>query len=487
VVFIEGIRVIAIRMILGAGQGRITRDIFTEAFALSLLAALLSVVAIKLTANLSSEFALDPNLLILLPLLGIMTALLAISVSVSSYRSGRVMGHLKGEVYGKRKRTDYRRIMVLLQFTSGVVMIACTLVIFLQMRFTRNKELGFDDQNIIYSFSPMTMNQRPDIPLKLEMFRDEMLAIPGVTSFCVSSSVPGNSIRFPGFMVNRVIDGINTEVYLEPVNVDAYYFNLYEIELISGEGFRMDENYNVDEVILNRRAAVELGFSDPLEAIGEILRAGDNNWQIIGVVENYHHYSLKEKLISLAFFKSLRWQASVGHYSFRLGTVSQQTIADIGRIWTRIYPGENFLYKFMEDSYREQYASDRSMGISFFIAAILALLTSCLGLLGLTRFNILKRTKEIGIRKTFGSSSALILKLLQAETLFMVLVASVTGVPVSWWISRRWLENFSFRIELDWWIFLAAILMLLVVAVLTTLVQTWRASRANPVETLKYE
>jgi putative ABC transport system permease protein len=141
----------------------------------------------------------------------------------------------------------------------------------------------------------------------------------------------------------------------------------------------------------------------------------------------------------------------------------------------------------MEESYQNQYEAERSFGTSFLIAALLAILTSCLGLLGLSRFNILKRTKEIGIRKTFGSSSALILKRLQSETVFLVMLAALIGIPLAWFISKRWLENFHYRINPAWWMFLLAFLLVLLVAISTTFVQTWRASLKNPVDALRYE
>jgi len=361
------------------------------------------------------------------------------------------------------------------------------MVIFLQMNFTRKKELGFDDQNIVYSFSPMTMNQRPDIPQKLEMFRNEMAAIPGVSGFCVSSSVPGRPIHFSGFSVNHLSEGVESEAFIERVNVDPYYFDLYGIEMMGGRGFRENESYNLNEVILNREATDELGFEEPAEALGQMIRSGENTWEVVGVVENYHHFSLKDKLLPMAFFKSLQWRAAVGYYSFGLISESRETIKSIDEVWTRIYPGEQFLHKFMDESFREQYESERSMASSFLIAALLALLTSCLGLLGLTRFNILKRTREIGIRKAFGSSSYLVLRLLQRETLVMVLLSSLAGIPLSWWLASWWLNHFSFRIDRYWWVFILASFAVLLVVILTTLVQTWRASRKNPVEALQYE
>ncbi|MFC2090587.1 ABC transporter permease, partial [Bacteroidota bacterium] len=231
----------------------------------------------------------------------------------------------------------------------------------------------------------------------------------------------------------------------------------------------------------------DLGFDDGRQAIGEFIRSGENQWEIVGVSENYHHYSLKDKLIPLAFFKSLRWRASVGYYSFKLNAKNQETLQNIDSVWRRVYPGENFIYRFLDESYQDQYQSEQSMAISFLIAALLALTASCLGLLGLSRFNILKRTKEIGIRKAFGSSSALVMRLLLKETLIMVLISSTVGIPLSIWISKSWIENFSYRIDLSWWIFLITCIIVLLVAILSTLIQTWRASIKNPVEALRFE
>jgi len=487
VVFIEGFRAIAIRMIHGAGKGNINKDIFRQAFTLSLLAIILSIGAILLTAHYSPAFGFHPKQLIVLLLLGVFTALLSILISFSTFRSGKIISHLKGEVLGKRRGSGYRRIMVSIQFVSGVVLIACTMVIFLQLKFSLKKDLGFEDKNVVYSFSPMTMNQRPDIPQKLELFRNEMAGLPGVKSFCVSSTVPGQPIHFPGFSVNHISDGVESEAFLERINVDAYYFDLYEIPLLAGRDFRSNENYNVNEIILNRKASAELGFTSPEEALGKMIRSGNNAWEVVGVVENYHHFSLKDKLIPLAFFKSLRWRAAVGNYSFRLTTNSPETLEQIDDVWRKVYPGEQFLYKFLDQSFREQYKSELSLASSFLIAALLALLASCLGLLGLSRYNILKRTREIGVRKVFGSSSFLVMRLLQKETLVLVIISSLIGIPLSWWISRRWLDHFSFRIDLVWWIFLLASLLVLTVAILTTLIQTLRASRKNPVDALQYE
>lgn len=487
VVFNERTRVNAIRMVHGAGYHSIMSESFTRGCMISLLATAITVGAAFIVEKYSTAFNFETNLVLILLILIVVTALVSMLVPATSYRPGRIINQLKGEVFGKRRGSAFRRIMVAVQFSSGIVLITCTLVIFSQMIYTREKELGFNDRNIIYSFSPMTMNQRPDIPAKLMMFRNEMAAIPGVDAFSVSSTVPGQPVHFQVVTISYMKDGTNADAFVQQINVDHFYFDLYGISLICGEGFQDNEQYDVQDIVLNRKATEDLGFDDPARALGEIIQIGGNAWKVVGVIENYHHFSLKDKLLPMVFFKSLRWRASVGCYSFRLASLDPHIFERIGAVWNRIYPGEQFLYSFMEDSYQEQYKAERSFGSSFLIAALLAIITSCLGLLGLSRFNILKRTKEIGIRKTFGSGRGGVLRLLQIETFILVLISSLIGIPVAWFIVNRWLMNFAYRIDLSWWMFLTAVLATLLVSVATTFVQTWRAANQNPVETLRYE
>lgn len=487
VVFNERIRVIAIRIVHGAGHRGIALETLASGSMISLLAAAIATGVSLLVQVLSPAFNFDSRVLIILVFLVLFSALLSVLVPLSSLRSGRITGQLKGEIFGKRKGTAYRRIMVILQFASGVVLIASTMIILSQMRYTVSRDLGFNGKDIIYSFSPMTMNQRPDIPERLNMFRNEMDVLPGVEAFCTSSTVPGESVHFPGIRLKYIMEGDEKEAFVQRINVDHAYFGLYGIGFLAGEGFRDNEQYDLDEVILNEQAATDLGFLSPHDALGEIIAVGDREFRVTGVVENYHHYSLKDKLMPIAFFKSLSWRAAVGYYSFRLNNTDPATLESIAEIWRRTYPGEQFLIRFMEESYLQQYEAERSFSTSFLISAFLAILTSCLGLLGLSRFNILKRTREIGIRKTFGASSGLILGLLQRETLVLVILSSLVGIPLAWFISRRWLENFYYRIDPEWWMFTLAFIIALLVAMSTTLLQSWRASRKNPVDALRYD
>ena len=159
----------------------------------------------------------------------------------------------------------------------------------------------------------------------------------------------------------------------------------------------------------------------------------------------------------------------------------------IAKTWSDIYPGEKFIFNTMESAYLEQYKADQAFGRSFMNAAILAILVSCLGLLGLSKYNALRRTREIGIRKTFGASSSSILFLLQSETLTLILLSSLLGIPAAWLITDRWLNTFVYHIEPAWWMFFAAVLITLIVAFVSASILSLRTARANPIESIRYE
>ncbi len=487
VAFKEGVRVVAIRMIFGAERSHIRREVLAKAVLLSLTAAIIVALLAWGFHHLLEAYSFGSMDLILLIVLVLTTAVLSVLIPISSFQSGRIISQLKGEIFGGQKGNWYRRLMVLIQFTSSVVLISMTLVIYSQMKYASKAELGFDSEHVVYSFSPMTMNQRPDKPAKLILFRQKMEAIPGLSNFCVSSSIPGAHLGFQGLNMSFTSEEGEHEAYLQRLNVDANYFDLYGIKFLAGRDFRSDPRYNVGEIVLNRLAVSSLGMADPESAVGMFIRAGDQSYEVVGVVEDYHHNSLKDGLLPLVFFKRLRWNAAVGYYSFKLESIQTETLDRLALAWEETYPGENFIYNIQEETYEAQYEAEQNFMNSFMLAALLALIISSLGLLAFARYNAIKRTREIGIRKTYGSDRARILKLLHKESIVLVLVASAMGIPLSWLIVSKWLLNFSYRIDPSWWMFLISAGITMVVAMLTTFIQTSKASRLNPVEALKYE
>lgn len=481
----KGVKARSVRIIHGESFKSVLKSIFQTAWVVSIIALLLSFCFIYLLSIYFQSFTLTGDLIILFIGIPGITALLSLLPPFSLRPDRQLINGLRGSFTGKFKGLLFRRVMVFIQFFSGIGLISFTIIIYSQFKYIQDKELGFNGENVVYSYSPMTMNQRPDIQDKLSVFRNEVSSVPGVESFCVSSSIPGQPIQFQGIkLVDR--EG-KREIYTDRIHVDYSYFELYDIRFLAGRNFYVNENYDNQEIILNRKAAGKYGFQNPKEIINEFISCNGIDYKVVGVVENYHHYSLKDQVIPITFFKSLKWRANVGYYSFKIQSGyggSQETIENI---WKSIYPEEQFLFSFADDSYDRQYDSEREFGKSLMYSSILAILISCLGLIALANFNIIKKTREIGIRKTYGAGSFSILKHMQKEIMLLVLISAVFGIPVAYKLSEIWLANFTYRINPAWWMFFMAVVILMVIAFFSTFLQTWKAAKNNPVDALRYE
>ena len=479
----------AIRMIHGAGIKGILFGNFIKELIIGVAAGVLSVIV--------AHFALRSLMPGSAP--GLHEALLVIVILISCASLSLIVPFLYLKYHGvidllKRKAMvgaggmRARKNFIAFQFAISTFLIAGTIVIFSQLQFIQKRDPGFNPDAVIYSYSPMTMNQRPDIQEKLMVFRDRVSQIPGVINFSTSSSIPGRNFLMSTERVARAGSEPDRQTYFQILNIDQFYLPTYRFNLISGRNFPDTHQYPGSEVILNQSAAQKLGFLNPADAVGEIISVDGSDYPVCGVVQNFHHISLKEEILPVIIFKSLQWRYAVGYYSFRLSPADlSSTIQLIDRAWTDVYPGERFLYKFLDDSYREQYAAEENFGKSVTAGSFLAIFISCLGLLGFVRYSAVKRIKEIGIRKAFGANGFDILILFNTEILKMVGISSLFGLPAAWFLMDKWLMNFAYRIELTAWMFLAALLLTALIAVIATFYISWRASRANPVESLKYE
>ena len=418
----------------------------------------------------------------------ILSALLTLIIPIWHLKSSSLQDMLKKRTIFRKGGILTRKLLITFQFSISVFLIAITFVIFFQLRYIQKKDPGFLQDSIIFSYSPMTMNQRPDIEEKLMVFRDRISEIGGIQSFCTSSSIPGRDFLMHSEKVSRAGDEPDKQTYFQILNVDRFYLSTYKLKLLAGRNFTDTDMYPGEEVILNQLAAKKIGFINTDDAIGEMIRVDGENYSICGVVGDFHHLSLKQELTPVIIFKSLKWRYAVGYYSFKLAPESaDNTIPLIEKAWSETYPGERFIYRYLTDNYREQYRAEQNFGRSISLGSFMAILISCLGLYGFARYSASKRTREIGIRKTFGADSQDILMLFIMEILKIVAAAAVIGLPVSWILVNQWLQNFAYRINPSLWMFLAALGITAIIAVSTTFYISLKSSLLNPNESLKYE
>jgi putative ABC transport system permease protein len=270
--------------------------------------------------------------------------------------------------------------------------------------------------------------------------------------------------------------------------VDGYFTETYDLDLLAGEPFSEDlkQLSYAGVAIINEEAVKEIGLGSPLDAIHKkiVVSAGDT-LEVVGVVKNFHWHSLKQAHIPSIFMLNNAYGA---YYSIRINLSDiSQTIGNIQQAYNEVYPGNPFNYFFLDDSFNQQYQADLQFGNLFTAFSVLAIFISCLGLFALVSFSASLKTKEIGIRKVLGASVSQLMALLSKEYLVLLLIASLLAVPLVIWGGQQWLENYAFRIEMGVEFVVVPAFVLLVVSVLTVSHSTWKAARANPVESLKTE
>jgi putative ABC transport system permease protein len=478
-----------IRLIHGATLVKLLKSLFIGELMISLSAGLFSFIpayfSLKLILN---GTVAGPDTMILILVLAILTALLTLIFPFYQIKSRSISDLLKKRIVTTNKGKVARVFLVSIQFCISLFLIIGTIAIFSQLRYIKKANPGFLPDSIIYSYSPMTMNQRPDIQEKLQVFRDKILNISGVLNFCSSSSIPGKDFLIHSENVSLTDEYPDKNSYYEILNTDRDYLQTIGIKLVAGRNFIKNNNYNGDEVILNQLAIKKLGITDPYDAPGKAIKVDGKTYIICGVVEDFHHLSFKKALSPVLIFKSLNWRYAVGYYSFKLsGANLQGTISRIEKAWTEVYPGEKFLFRFLEANFREQYKTEEDFGRTITLGSFLAILISCLGLLGYARYYAVKSIREIGVRKAFGASQFEIIMLFNNEILKIIGGSTLLSLPLAWILVNKWLMNFAYKIHISLWMFLIALGITVLIAVSTTFYISWKSSLRNPHEALKSE
>lgn len=392
---------------------------------------------------------------------------------------------LKGHFSSGSKGAVLRKVLVVTQYTISITLIVSTLVVYSQLNFMQRQPLGFDkEQMLIVSNS----GDRGALA-----FQKEIATIPAVQSSSLTSTIPGRSYNANGNDVWPTnIDnskGERQRINLDFYNVDAGFIPLYQIRLLAGRNFYKETRNDSAGVIVNKTAAISLGYSASSlqQLIGKHLYGvGDRAAStIIGVVDDFHFHSLREAIQPLC----LQTDKGYSQYlSIKINTGNLPgTIQALASKWEKAVPIRPFTYFFLDEDFNSQYQAEERFGRLFIYFSALALFISSLGLLGLSAYSTLQRTREIGIRKVLGASVSGIVGLLSGDFVKLIILAFVIACPLSWLAMHQWLQGFAFRTTLNIGIFVLAGASALLIAVLTISFQAIKAALANPVESLRTE
>jgi putative ABC transport system permease protein len=423
---------------------------------------------------------LDPKIFAVIVLLPFVVGLLAGSYPAAFLSKFNPITVLKGNSNTKYKKSTLRNVLVVFQFTTSIILIIGTIIVYKQLNYIQTKKLGFNKDQVL------VINGTGSLGNNAKAFKEDILAMSGVKSGTLSSFLPvsSSSRNDNTYSKDAVMDSKNG-IDMQTWTVDYDYIKTMGMEIIKGRNFSK-EFADSNATIINETTAKFLGYDDP---IGEKIYYANNNGSktsldIIGVVKNFHFESLRQNVGPMC----MRLGTDRGLASFKIDAAkSKNLIAQIESKWKSMAAGLPFTYRFLEDSFNEMYRNEQrisKLAISF---AILAIFIACLGLFGLATYMAEQRTKEIGIRKVLGASVGNVVNMLSKDFIILVVIASVIAFPVAWWAMHNWLQDFAYRINIGWWVFIAAGVIAFLIAFITVSSQAIKAALANPVKSLRTE
>jgi putative ABC transport system permease protein len=489
---IERAHEVGIRKVSGALKKDLVFQFLTESAFLNLFALIISIAGVLILLPFFKQVMQSPlqmdyvNLILLFVVLLIsgtlLTGLLP-AIYISRFSPGLV---LKGKSPTNSKWiTGLKNSLVVFQFTISVILIISTLTIFRQVNFMRHHDLGFKIDGLMVIDGPRILraNSLESYLKSVESFKNDIKALSMVSNITGSSNIPGTELK-NSRVLGIPVEGRNTEKKIELYIIDNSFFDTYGLILVAGNNFDQTTEDAANKIIINESALEYFGFGSAESTVGKILRGGRQEVTVKGIVNDFNQQSLKELPFPIAFMN----QPSNIFYTIKVNLKGiDQLIPQIERIWKTHYPENPFHYFFLNDFYDQQYIADQRFSRLFLISSILAIIIACLGLSGLSAYSITRRTKEIGIRKTNGSGIIQILILLNKDFVKWVIIAIIIASPVAWYVLNNWLQNFAYKISISWYIFALSGLIVLLIALLTVSLQSWRAATKNPVEALRYE
>jgi putative ABC transport system permease protein len=494
---LERAKEVGVRKVMGALKFQLVRQFLVEAGLINLLSIALAVGVVALVLPyfnglsglaLNLSYLIQPWFLILLLILVVTGTLLSgfyPAVVLSSFRPVVV---LKGKLKNSFGGIILRKGLVVVQFMASVALIAGTLIVYQQLDFMMNRDIGMNiDQVLCVERPGISPRDRNAFNSAIDVFRDELKKHSDVQAVATSLTIPGKQREYKSGLKKYGAPD-DQAVTIRANSMDYDFLEVFKMKIIAGRTF--SEQYTDDpdtSILITESAARLIGFAKPEDAIGQTVTLTQWGWSpiIVGVVNDYHQVSLKKALDPSIFFCS---KYGGEFYSIRVKTDDLQgSIAQVKQSWEKAFPGNPFDYFFLDDYFNQQYENERKFGKLFTVFASLAMIVGCLGLFGLSAYTATQRTKEIGIRKALGSTDQGIFVLLSTEYVKLVFVSIVISVPLVWYFMLSWIQTFPYKIDISPFTFAIAGLVVLVVSIVTVSFQTVKAARTNPVDSLRYE
>jgi len=502
---IERAKEVGIRKVLGSQRIQLIKQFLFESLLLNLISIAVAIFIVQVTmpwfsklCGVQISFTIWKDLSFLSAsvtflFLGILLSAIYPALILSSYKPVQV---LKGKFMNSAQSISLRKALVVFQFTATIAFMIGTLVVYRQVNYMKNANKGMDMKQTLIVVAPQNVRATDadnlNYMVKDSVFQTEILRNPHVQSITSSSSIPGQTIGYIMSYTSHAQSASEKSLRLSTCEIGSKYIDQFKIKIIAGNGFSSDSwSKKTPSMILNEAAVTSLGFKNPQDAIGKLVETKNGRGkifqnEIVAVIKNFHQTSLKDDFTPIVF--RLSDPGSITHYEVKVNSNNMpQTIAQIEKTYKGVFSESAFQYFFLDDFFDQQYKTEQHFGQVFTLFSGFAIFVACLGLFGLTLITITQRIKEIGIRKVLGASVSNILLLLSKDFIGLIAIANIIALPLAYWGSHKWLENYKFRIDFNVWLFIIPMVTVLLIAVVTVSYQSIRAALLNPVKSLKAE
>ncbi|WP_304238441.1 ABC transporter permease [Jiulongibacter sediminis] len=487
---------VGVRKAIGADQKSLLGQFLIQTALVNLIGFLVALVIIILCRPLFNEmigkdlplFAhLSPSVWLIGALALLLGTLISGVYAALVSTRFKTVETIKGLAKSGKSGSFLRKSLVVMQFGVSVALIFATVVIYSQLDYLRNKDLGVDSEQMLIIRGPAIYGDNFDS--RRNSFLNELASQSMVEKYALSGAVPA---RFYNFRTNgfthpgsKPEDKYNSYAF---VCTEGEYFDTYGIPLKAGRTFtpeevRVDWNSN-SKVMINETALEYMGFESAQEAMLEGIQWDERHLDIIGVSADYHHLGLQSEIDPIIFYPQQYGQ----FFSVKLAKGDRKKqLASLGNLYRQYFPGNPFDYSFLEEDFAESLQAEQQYGLVFTTASVLAILIACLGLFGLTMYTVEARIKEIGVRKVLGASVASVVALLSKDFLILVVIALLLATPVTIYLMSNWLSDFPYAIEINGWMVAGVSILALMIAFITVSFQTLKGALMNPGTTLRNE
>lgn len=485
-------REVGIRKVLGSSRKSLIAQFLSESILITLFASLLAVLAawalLPLFDRLSGkELSLSLHLLVwLIPL--VLTIVVIVGVLAGSYPAFYLSAFqpikvLKGKIASGFKGSIFRNSLVVFQFSISIFLIIGTLVIYNQLHYIQQKDLGFNRKQVLIVKNVQVMSDP-------KSFKQEVKQLSGVENTTLSGYLPTNIVRQPDYIFKNKDGSAKDALYTEKWTVDADYLNTMEMKIAWGRNFSAQLASDSSGLIINQVAAARLGYYN--EPIGKkLFFPGQQNgktvmkeYHIIGVLKDFNFSSLRDNITPVIMMLG----SDNGALSVRTSDTDMNLfVAKVQSLWERLSPNQQFEYSFMDQDFNAAYQTETRTGSLFLIFTVLAIVIAGLGLFSLAAYAAEQRTKEISIRKVLGASVSAITTLLSKDFIRLIVIAIAIASPLAWFAMHKWLEGFAYRQDIQWWVLVSAATLSIIIAFITISFQSIKAALANPIDSLRNE